>query len=157
MEAASNDAVDRSIRSYRDDLDRADSLADLLAIGDTLRRCERDNGSVTFMAQVMAGAQHDPVLTRAAHYAMSAWIRELKAVLDRVLRHGGLAEVIDIDGLAPLIATGFIGLGLYEAVDPTAATAAVAALESLGALVTTLDGLGPMARRAVRAATRRRN
>ena len=65
--------------------------------------------------------------------------------------------MIDIDGLAPLIAIGFIGLGLCEAVDPTGATDALAALASLGALLTTLDGLGPMARRAVRAATQRRN
>jgi AcrR family transcriptional regulator len=155
LEAASNDATDQSIRGYRTALAQVQSLSDLLAVGDDLHRRELANGNVAFMAQMMSGAQHDPVLARASRYAMSAWIRELRTVLERVLHDSPLAELIDIDGVARLIAAGFIGLELYDAVDPEGTAGAVEALRSLDRLVTTLDDLGPIARRAVRAATRR--
>ena len=157
VEAASIDAVDRSIQSYRTALAQAASLADLLAVGDELRRRERDTGNVTFMAQTMAGAQHDQVLARAAHYAMSAWVAQTRTVLNRVLRDSPLVDVVDTDDLAHLIAAGFIGLELYDAVDPDGSASAFQALRSLDALASTLDGLGPMARRAIHAAIRRRD
>jgi AcrR family transcriptional regulator len=156
LEAASTDAVEQSIASYRTELEQAESLTDLLAVGDELRRREHANGNVAFMAQMMAGAQHDPVLARAAGDAMSAWVAEVRAVLERALRENALIDLADLDGLARLIAAGFVGLELYDAVDPAGTDTALATLRSLGRLVAALDDLGPIASRAVRAATRRR-
>jgi hypothetical protein len=53
------------------------------------------------------------------------------------------------------VSAAFVGLELYEGVDPAAAQAAFAALEQLGVVADLLDDLGPVARRAVRAGTRK--
>jgi hypothetical protein len=53
------------------------------------------------------------------------------------------------------VSTGFLGLTLFDTVDPGGADQAVAALEQLAVLVDVLDGLGPVAMRAVRAKLRK--
>ena len=107
------------------------------------------------MAQLMAGAQRDEVLARAARHAMDLWRQQVEAVVRRVLEPTPLAEVVDPDGLARAISAAFIGLELYEGVDPDGARSALAALEQLGMLIEVVDDLGPVARRAVRARLRR--
>ncbi|MET8850592.1 hypothetical protein [Amycolatopsis sp. NPDC004625] len=66
------------------------------------------------------------------------------------------AELADPDGLAHAVSTGFLGLTLFDTVDPDGAEQAVAALEQLAVLVDVLDGLGPVATRAVRAKLRKK-
>ena len=70
------------------------------------------------MAQLMAGAQRDEVLARAARYAMDLWRQEVETVVRRVLEPSPLADVVDPAGLARAISAAFIGLELYEGVDP---------------------------------------
>ena len=66
-----------------------------------------------------------------------------------------LAEVADPAVLAHAVSSGFLGLSLFETVDPDGAEQAVIALERLAVLVDVLDGLGPVATRAVRAKLRK--
>jgi hypothetical protein len=77
-------------------------------------------------------------------------------VLDRVLIGTPLSGLADVPGLARAIAAAFIGLELFEGVDPIGANAALDALDQLGALTEVVDELGPVARRALRAKLRRR-
>ena len=128
----------------------------MLAVGRALHERERAGGNVAMMAQLMAGAQTDPTLADAARYAMARWNAEIETVVRRVLRDHPLAEITDPAGLARAISAGFIGLELYEGVDPEGAELALQSLEQLGLLVDVMDDLGPVARRAVRAKTRGR-
>ncbi len=52
------------------------------------------------------------------------------------------------------IAASFIGIELFDGVDPAGAQNAISSLEMLGALVEVVEDLGPVARRALRARVR---
>jgi AcrR family transcriptional regulator len=151
VEAACRQAVEASAAFYREQFAAVSSLTELLALGRRLHERERAAGNVAMMAQLMSGAQTDPTLASAASYAMARWNEEIEAVVRRVLQGNPLSELTDPAGLARAISAGFIGLELYEGVDPEGAGQAIAALEQLGSLIDVIDDLGPVARRAMRA------
>ena len=153
--AAVRRSVDTAVASYRDLFSDVASLGELLAVGRKLHEAERRAGNVLQMAQVMAGALRDKRLAGAGRYAMDRWVGEVETVLRRVLPATPLAGLVEPAGLARAVAAGFIGLELYDGVDPDAAGAALASLDAIGALVAAFDGLPPVARRAVRARARR--
>jgi AcrR family transcriptional regulator len=155
LDQAVRRAVDAAVADYRERLQGVATLSELLALGDSLRATERDRGNVAQMAQVMAGAQRDAVLAGAARYAVEAWSVEVEAVVDRVLAASPLREVVDPAGLARAVTAGFIGLQLYEGVDPEGAAGALEALRVLGVLAQALDDVGPVATRLVRSRLRR--
>jgi AcrR family transcriptional regulator len=155
VDAAVRHSVDESLAQYRDALGGVTSLTNLLEVGRQLHERERAAGNVAIMAQVMAGAQHDPVLAGAARYAMDRWTEQVEAVVRRVLAGNPIADVIEPVGLARAISAGFIGFELYQGVDATGAALALDALERLGVLVDAVDDLGAVARRAVRSRLRR--
>jgi AcrR family transcriptional regulator len=155
LEAACRRAVDDSAAYYRDQFSTVTSITGLLAIGRELHERERSAGNVAMMAQFMSGAQHDPVLARAANYAMSRWTTEIEEVLGRVLQDTPLAEITDVPGLARALGAGFIGLELYGGVDAEGMTRALESLDQLALVVEVVNDLGPVARRALRAKLRR--
>jgi AcrR family transcriptional regulator len=155
VDAAVRASVDDSVAFYREQFAAVTSLVELLHVGRELHEREREAGNVAMMAQLMAGAQNDPVLASAAQYAMSQWTAEIEAVVRRLLIGRPLADVTDPAGLARAISAGFIGLELYEGVDAAGARNALGALEQLGLLVEVIDDLGAVARRAVRSRLRR--
>lgn len=77
------------------------------------------------------------------------------AVLAQLLAGTPLDGVTDPAGLARAVAASFVGLELYEGVDPDGADAALTALEQLGALLAAVEELNPMARKAVAHTLRR--
>lgn len=148
--------VDDSVAYYRERFATVRTLSELLAVGRDLHKRERVAGNVALMAQLMSGGQHDPVLARAARYAMTPWTAEVEAVVARVLAGSPLADVTNVTGLAQAITAGFIGLELFEGVDPDAAASALDALERLAVLVEVVNDLGAVGRRAMRAKMRTR-
>lgn len=155
VDAACRVAVDEAIAGYCEQLAQVTSLPGLLDVGRTVREQERTTGNVAMMAQLMAGARTDPILADAARYATDAWVAAIEPVVHRVLADSALAEVVDPAGLSRAISAAFIGLELYDGVDPDGATAALAVLDGVAEMVAALDGLGPVARRALRAGTGR--
>src|ERR1035437_7668578 len=119
------------------------SLPGLLAVGRELHERERASGNVAMMAQFMSGAQHDPVLARAANYAMARWTTEIEAVVGRVLQDSPLAAIADVGGLARALSAGFIGLELYEGVDADGMARAMESLDQLALVVEVVNDLGP--------------
>lgn len=154
LEAACRQAVDDSAAYYRDQFSTVTSLTGLLAIGRELHERERSAGNVAMMAQFMSGVQHDPVLARAAKYAMCCWTAEIEEVLGRVLLDSPLAEIADVPGLARALGAGFIGLELYEGVDAEGMASALESLDRLALVVEVVNDLGPIARRALRSKLR---
>ena len=155
VEAAARALADETVDHYRERFAGVGTLTGLLGLGEEVHARERTTGNVAVMAQLMAGAQQDEVLARAARYAMDLWREQVEQVVRRVLEPSPLADVVDPAGLARAISAAFIGLELYDGVDPDGAAAALAALERLGVLLEVVDDLGPVARRAVRARLRR--
>jgi hypothetical protein len=130
------------------------SLRDLLDVGRRLHEEERRLGNVMVLAQLLAGAQSEPRLVEPTARALRRWTDQIEATLARVLADSPVAEFADIGGLARAVSAGFIGLELYEGVDAVGAQRALSALEQLAALVEVVDGLGPVARRALKAKLR---
>jgi len=85
------------------------------------------------------------------------WTAEIEATLVRLLKGSPIAAVASAEGLARGIAASFIGIELFEGVDPDGAESAIASLEMLGVLVEVVEDLGPVARRALRARLRHTN
>jgi AcrR family transcriptional regulator len=140
---------------YRDRFSAVTSFRELLALGRELHAREREAGNVAVLAQVLAGAQQDASLAAAAQHALSIWIVEIETTLVRLLKGSPIAAVANAQGLARGLAASFIGIELFEGVDPHGAESALASLEMLGMLVEVVEDLGPVARRALRARLRR--
>ncbi len=155
VEASLRRSADLAVATYRNRFDDVTSFTELLTLGRELHAAERDRGNVAQMAQVMSGAQGDETLARAGRYAMDLWTRQLEAVLGRLLVGSPMRGLVEPAGLARAVGASFLGLELYEGVDPEGAASALAALESLGNLLEMVDGLGPVGTRAVRGQVRR--
>ncbi|MFC6707806.1 TetR/AcrR family transcriptional regulator [Flexivirga alba] len=151
IDTAARHAVDASADHYRAAFAEVESLSALLRTGRELHAAEQASGNVALMAQLMAGGQHDPKLAAPARYGMTRWVDEIETVIDRVLRGSLLADVSDARGLSRIVCASFIGLELYDGVDPEGGTAALDALTQLAQVSDAIDDLGPVARRAVSA------
>ncbi|QLQ38934.1 TetR/AcrR family transcriptional regulator [Micromonospora robiginosa] len=131
------------------------SLRELLAVGRSLHERERELGNVSFLAQMLAGAQTDERLAAPTAGALQLWVDEIEAVLRRLLAGSPFAEIADVPGLARAVSAAFVGLELYDGVDRVAADRALAALDQLAVLIEIVDDLGPLARRALQAKVNR--
>jgi AcrR family transcriptional regulator len=155
LSTACQQATQARVGLYRERFAQVSSLGELLAVGQELHDTERAAGNVAVLAQLMAGAQTDAALAAAVADALQLWIVEVEAVLARITTQSPLAEVVDVPGLARAVAASFIGLELYEGVDAGGSASAMRALAGMAVLAEVVDGLGPVARRALRAALRR--
>ena len=125
VEAALRRSADLAVATYRNRFDDVTSFTDLLTLGRELHATERDRGNVAQMAQVMSGALRDETLARAGRYALAQWTRQLEVVLGRLLAGSPLRGLVEPAGLARAVAASFLGLELYEGVDPEGATTAM--------------------------------
>ena len=148
-------ATEERVASYRPRLATVGSLRELLDLGRTLHVEERAAGNVRVLAQTLAGAQMDEKLVEPTAAAMALWTDEIETVLRRVLVDSPLTELADPAGLARAVSAAFVGLELYDGVDPAGAESALDALEQLSVLVEVVDSLGPIARRALRSRARK--
>ncbi|WP_055692966.1 TetR/AcrR family transcriptional regulator [Streptomyces prasinopilosus] len=155
LSAACRHGAEQRVARHRDRLAEVGSLTELLAFGREMHEEERAAGQVALLGQLLAGAQTHDRLKAATSAGLDLWIAEIEKVLERVLPGTPFGEFADSGGLARAVAASFVGLELYEGVDPAGAGAALDALEQLGVLVAALDGLGPVAHRAVRHHLRR--
>jgi AcrR family transcriptional regulator len=153
--AACQSATRQRVALYADQFAGVSSLRELLAVGQSLHEVERAAGNTQVLAQVLAAAQQNATLAEAAKQALGLWINEIELTLRRILTTSPIKAALDIPGLARATAAAFIGLELYEAVDPDSSQHAMEALSQLAILTDVLDDLGPVARRALSARLRR--
>ncbi|MEH0825156.1 MULTISPECIES: TetR/AcrR family transcriptional regulator [unclassified Micromonospora] len=151
---ACRSATAARVAVYRERFAGVGSLRELLDLGRALHEQERSAGNVAVLAQLLAGAQTDPRLAEATAGALRLWTAEIETVLRRLLRDSPVAPVADPAGLARAISAAFIGLELFEGVDPAGAREAFDALERLAVLIEVVEDLGPLARRTLRARLR---
>ncbi|MFF4589652.1 TetR/AcrR family transcriptional regulator [Streptomyces sp. NPDC001388] len=155
LAAACRYGAERAVARHRPRFAAVTSLAELLALGREIHHRERAGGHVALLGQLLAGARTHAALGPAAAAALDLWITEIEKVLDRVLPGTPCGEFTDPPGLARAMAAAFVGIELYEGADAPGATAALNALEHLGALVAALGELDPAARQAIRRRLRR--
>ena len=155
LAAACRHGAEQRVALYRDRLAEVRDLSELLALARELHAAEKAAGHLNVLGQLLAGAQTQPRLAPATAAGMSLWIDELEHVLVRVLADSPVSEFVDAGGLAKAIASGFVGLELYEGVDPEGSAHALDALDQLAALAGVLTELGPVLQRAVRSHLRR--
>ncbi|UKD59186.1 TetR family transcriptional regulator [Amycolatopsis sp. FU40] len=155
LQAACLTATQARVAPFAERLDQVADLRQLLALGRALHADERAQGNVTVLAQMLAGAQADPELAETTATALQLWITPIEHALTRLLAGSPVSEAIDTAGLARAVSAGFIGLELYEGVDPGGSQAALDALERLAVLIEVVDDLGPIALRALRGKLRR--
>ncbi|SHF57427.1 TetR/AcrR family transcriptional regulator [Streptoalloteichus hindustanus] len=155
LEVACLTATEARVAPFAERLAEVSDLRQLLDLGRRLHAEERSLGNVTVLAQMLAAAQSDARLAKATSAALHLWIDPVERTLDRLLTGSPLAAVVDTAGLARAVCAGFIGLELFEGVEPAGAQAALDALSRLVALVEVVDDLGPVARRALRGKLRK--
>jgi AcrR family transcriptional regulator len=148
-------ATEARVTPFAERLEHVTDLRELLALGRGLHTGEHVHGNVAVLAQMLAAAQTDPAHAEVTATALGLWIAPIERALHRLLAGSPVADVIDTAGLARAVSAGFIGLELYDGVDPAGAAAALDALDQLAVLVELVDDLGPVARRALRGKLRR--
>jgi AcrR family transcriptional regulator len=142
---------------YRDRFAAVTTLRELLNVGREIHITERAEGNVAVLAQLLAAGQSDTALAQVTKDGMNLWVAEIEAVVTRVLRDSPLVDLIEPVGLSRALSAAFVGLELYEGVDPEGGQSALDALERLGTLIEVVEDLGPVARRVVRSRLRRLN
>lgn len=155
LEAACLAATEARVAPFLERLDEVTSLRQLLDLGRNLHADERSAGNVKVLAQLLAGAQTDPRLAQATSAALHLWITPIEQALDRLLDGSPLAALVDSAGLAHAVCAGFIGLELFDGIDPAGANLALDTLDRLAVLIEVVDDLGPVARRALRGKLRK--
>ncbi|QLQ15668.1 MAG: TetR/AcrR family transcriptional regulator [Micropruina sp.] len=140
---------------YRRSLAEARSFAELLAVGRELHRRESAVGNVRLMANLLAAAQSDPALAAGAASTMAGWVTDIEAAVSRLLRSSPLGGFVDARDLAGALSASFLGLELYQGVDPDNGRRALEALADLGALLEVIEGLGPMEQAIIRSRLRK--
>ncbi|MFI8340552.1 TetR/AcrR family transcriptional regulator [Streptomyces sp. NPDC085639] len=155
LAAACRFGAEQRVARYRERLAALGSLTELLEFARSMHEEERAAGNVSLLGQLLAAGQTSPVLAAATADGLGLWIRELEEVLTRLLSATPLAGYADPAGLARATAASFIGIELYEGVDPQGAGSALDALEQLAGLATVLEGLGSLSQRVVRHGLRR--
>ncbi|UMO99546.1 TetR/AcrR family transcriptional regulator [Amycolatopsis sp. EV170708-02-1] len=148
-------ATEGRVAHFRARFAEVTTLSELLDLGRVIHAEERAEGNMTVLAQALAGAQGGGRLAEATRQALDNWVREVQVALDRVLAGSPVLEFTETEGLAHAVSAGFLGLTLFESVNPEGSEQALAALEQLAVLVDVFEGLGPVATRAVRAKLRK--
>lgn len=154
VRAAFLDATGRRVATLQPGLDAVTTFEELLAAAQGLHEAEDAEGNVTVLAQVLAGAQADPELADAAGEALALWSTPVRAAVERVLADSALGNALDADTLTRMVTASFVGMELIGPTDPGLDPPVL--LRRLTPLARALDGLGPLARRAVRAGLRSR-
>lgn len=155
LAAACEHGARRRVEAHREALASVSGFAELVALARSIHAQEQAAGNVALLGQLLAGSSSHPALGPATAAGLQLWAREVEQVLQRLLAAGPLAGLVDVPGLARAISASFVGLELYDGVDPAGATDAFAALEQLAGFLGVLDHLGPVERAALRRRVRR--
>ncbi|GAA2581077.1 TetR family transcriptional regulator [Winogradskya consettensis] len=150
LSVACRSETETRVAVYRERFAAVSNLRELLDVGRALHEREKTDGNVAVLGQLLAGAQTDERLAASTGAALALWTAEIETVLRRLLDGSPLGMLADPAGLAQAVSAAFVGLELFEGVDPDGAAQAFTALEQLAVLAEVVDDLGPVARRALK-------
>ncbi|CAN5305629.1 TetR family transcriptional regulator [soil metagenome] len=139
------------VEEFRARLDDVHDFAGLIVVAQQIHAEEKLRGNVQVLAQVLAGAQADVELAAIVGQSLKLWTDHVEEVLGRLLASSPFGDVVDAHALAQLVSATFVGLELMEPTRTTVEGESLAGLEKLERVAAVVDGLGPLARRAIRA------
>ena len=106
------------VERYRSRIEGITDLSDLVHVAAALHAEDMERGSITMVAQLMAGAASDPEMGQAVVKAFKPWIDLVEQALRQVFA-GSLIEVfLPYGDMAFGISSLFLGLELVSKLDP---------------------------------------
>lgn len=148
---ATRQSTAAAVNRYRPALQSAATLSELFAVGRRMHAVESDAGSVRVMGQLLAAGQSDPELAHVARECLQLWFAEVGKAVDRVTATSPIRPLLMVDDLAMAVGAAFVGLELFQGIDPEAGIRAMDSIATLGVLFDVLDDLKPIERRLVAA------
>ena len=115
MEHSSNARVEL----YRSRLEQVETLSELAAVAGDLHREDREQGNMTLLTQLMAGAANDEVRAEHLMTTFEPWIDFVKETLERLVAKSPFGGMFDMDDIAFTVSALFVGVELMSDLDPT--------------------------------------
>ena len=106
------------IELYRSRLDKVETLADLAAVAGDLHKEDREQGNMTLLTQLMAGAANDEVRAEHLMTTFEPWIDFVKETLERLVAKSPFGGMFDMDDIAFTVSALFVGVELMSDLDP---------------------------------------
>lgn len=106
------------IEMYRSRLEGVETLAGLAAVAGDLHREDREQGNMTLLTQLMAGAANDEVRAEHLMTTFEPWIGFVRETLERLVATTPFGGMFDMDDIAFAVAALFVGVELMADLDP---------------------------------------
>jgi AcrR family transcriptional regulator len=141
--AALEEVSARRMAAYRELIDRAGTLTELIAGARSVFESDLDAGHVTVLTEMISGAQSVPGLGERVSAVLAPW-REFAATAVRgVLAASPVAQLLPAEEAAHAVVAGILGLEMLASLDGDRA-AALALFDRAQALGELLDRLRPV-------------
>lgn len=106
---------------YREALDGARTLGEIIEQARALNREDRESGHVVVLAQLIAGCLTRPALSARVIEGVRPWRELTESTIERLLRGTALEAVVPTAELADALVTYYLGANLLSALDGSAA------------------------------------
>jgi AcrR family transcriptional regulator len=116
--ATSAEESSRRAARYAGALEGVATLPDLVAVARRIHDEEVDEGAVTVLTQLLAGASGNPVLKGGLAAGFAPWMDLVDQAVTRVLDSTPLAGLLPTADLTFAISSLFLGIELLTAIDP---------------------------------------
>lgn len=112
---------ERRIERYREQLRGIRTLPELATIAARLHAEDLEEGNLTVLTQLMAGAAGNAEMGVRLRDAFDPWIEVVRETLEAVAADTPFAGIVPIDDLAYTVASLFLGIELLTHLDPSRA------------------------------------
>ena len=119
--AAIQETSRHRIERYRERLAGVKSFPDLVSIASDLHREDMEEGNLTILTQLMAGAAGSPELGPRLREAFDPWIQVVIDALREVLGGSAYERLVPLDDLGYAVSALFLGVELLAHLDPNRA------------------------------------
>ncbi len=130
----------RRLATYRDRVVEAADLPAIVAVARDALGQDVQDGAITVLSQMVAGAHGRPELGRRLAASFSPWIDLVEGAVSRVVAGTVLAAVLPAREIATALTGMFVGVELLSQLDPEAGQVE-ALLASIDALALLVQGL----------------
>jgi AcrR family transcriptional regulator len=140
--AALDETSEERLERYREAVDNAESVDQLLAALARLYAEDRERGHMTVVAQMVAGSAARPELKAALVERMEPWLTLCEQAIEKGFRWLGLPELVPRRELAYAFVTFYLGVNLMTHLDEDRARtdALFARLEAVAPMLAGLGG-----------------
>lgn len=138
--AASAEESGRRAARYAEQLADVDTLPGLVAVARSIHDGEVEEGSITVLTQLLAGASGNPSLKEGLAAGFAPWMDLVDEAVRRVLAGTPFGDLVPTADLTFAITSLFLGIELMTAIDPDDARAN-ALFDTFNTLAVLLDAL----------------